>query len=125
MHFEECCWWNRGHQRGQMAEERCLFKSRPWSLRAVLPTLPLLSWSSESLVQTSLPPRLAAAASCPAWKLSTATGLINCGCFWMSVWPAPNCILTPGLPWKRGSLCLQGLHGAQGARVGSPGCLGQ
>lgn len=62
----------------KMAEERHLLKSRRWGLRAVLPVPPLLSCCSKSLAQTLLPgPRLAARASCPAWKLSTATGLIN------------------------------------------------
>lgn len=29
-------------------------------------------------MQPPVPARLTAAASCPAWKLSTATGLVNC-----------------------------------------------
>lgn len=46
-------------------------------------------------------------------------------CFWSSVSPAPDCILTLGLAWARGSLCPQGLCRAQGVQVGSLGCLGQ
>lgn len=120
MPFEECCWWDRGHRRGQVAEERRLFKSSPWGLRAVLPVLPLLSCCSESLVWTPLPPRLAARASCPAWKLSTATGLINCGCFWASVWPAPNHISALGFVMEKGVPVSGGAARGTGSMDGQP-----
>lgn len=78
MPFEEGCWCDKGRWTGQRAEEKHLFKSSLWGLRAVLPMLPLLSCCSKSLVLPPVPACLTAGAFYPAWKLSTATGLINC-----------------------------------------------
>lgn len=67
MPLEEGCWWGGlWYRRGQTAEEKHLYNSRPWGLRAVLPMLFFLFCCIKSSVQHPVPSRLTAGASCPA-----------------------------------------------------------